>query len=70
MILSSLPESYNGLITALGSRPEVGLKLEFFKGKLIDEWRRRVENGAQQSSKQAMQTFTNEKKTCQRGSFS
>lgn len=45
MILSSLPESYSGLITALESRPEEDLRLEFIKGKLMDEWRRRIENG-------------------------
>lgn len=43
MILSSLPEKYNTLITALESRPEEDLKLEFIKGKLIDEYKRNHE---------------------------
>lgn len=44
MILSSLPDSYNGLITALENRPEEELQLEFVKGKLLDEWRRRCDS--------------------------
>lgn len=35
MVLSSLPESYGSLITALESRPEADLTLEFVKGKLV-----------------------------------
>lgn len=41
MLLSSLPESYGTLITALESRPEEELTLNFVTGKLIDEYRRR-----------------------------
>jgi hypothetical protein len=44
MILSSLPASYDGLITALESRPETDLTLDYVKNKLIDEWKRRSEN--------------------------
>lgn len=43
IVLSSLNESYDGLITVLESRPESELKLEFVKGKLLDEWRKRME---------------------------
>lgn len=43
IILSSLSDSYDGLITALESRPEAELTLEFIQGKLLDEWRKRVE---------------------------
>lgn len=46
MILSSLPDSYDGLITALEGRPEDELRLEFVKGRLLDEWRRRKETAA------------------------
>lgn len=53
MLLSSLPESYNSLITALESRPEDDLTLEYVKGKLLDEWKRRVEN---QSEEKALRT--------------
>ncbi|XP_062709476.1 uncharacterized protein LOC134288474 [Aedes albopictus] len=48
MLLSSLPESYNSLITALESRPEYDLTLEYIKGKLLDEWKRRVENQSEE----------------------
>lgn len=41
IILSSLNDSYDGLITALESRPEADLTLDYVKGKLMDEWRRR-----------------------------
>lgn len=44
ILLSSLPESYNPLITALEGHPEADLKMEYVKGKLLDEWRRRCEN--------------------------
>lgn len=43
MLLSSLPESYNPLITTLEGRSENELKLDYVKGKLLDEWRRRCE---------------------------
>lgn len=43
IILSSLSDSYDGLITALESRPEEDLTLEFIQGKLLDEWCKRVE---------------------------
>lgn len=41
MLLSSLPESYSTLITALESRSEEELTLNLVTGKLIDEYRRR-----------------------------
>ncbi|KAK2578197.1 hypothetical protein KPH14_011654 [Odynerus spinipes] len=41
MLLSSLPDSYGTMITALESRPEEELTLSFVKGKLIDEYKRR-----------------------------
>lgn len=47
MMLSSLPESYNPLITALEGRSEEDLKLEYVKGKLLDEWRRRCEQSVE-----------------------
>lgn len=43
ILLSSLPESYNPLVTALEGRPEEDLKLEYVKGKLLDDWRRKCE---------------------------
>lgn len=44
ILLSSLPETYNPLITALEGRSEDESKLDFVKKKLLDEWRRRCEN--------------------------
>lgn len=41
LILSSLPESYNTLVTALESRPESDITSQFVKGKLIDEYKKR-----------------------------
>ncbi|KAK2579077.1 hypothetical protein KPH14_010926 [Odynerus spinipes] len=41
MLLCSLPDSYNTLITALESRSEEDLTLSMIKGKLIDEYNRR-----------------------------
>lgn len=46
MLFSSLLESYGSLVTALESRPEEDLTLEFVKGKLLDEWRRREQHQA------------------------
>lgn len=43
IILSSLPESYNMLIMSFESRSEEELTLDFVKGRLLDEWRRRCE---------------------------
>lgn len=43
IILSSLPESYNMLIMSFESRAEDELTLDFVKGRLLDEWRRRCE---------------------------
>lgn len=43
LMLSSLPASYDGLIMALESRPDADLTVDFVKGKLLDEGRRRVE---------------------------
>ncbi|KAK2577939.1 hypothetical protein KPH14_011325, partial [Odynerus spinipes] len=44
LILSSLPESYNSLISGLESRPEKDLTLSLVKNKLLDDYRRRTKN--------------------------
>ncbi|KAF2891631.1 hypothetical protein ILUMI_14542 [Ignelater luminosus] len=41
MILSSLPRSYDSLVTALETRPEADITLSLVKSKLIDEYNRR-----------------------------
>lgn len=38
MLFSSLLESYGSLVTALDSRPEEDLTLEFVKGKSVSYW--------------------------------
>lgn len=43
IMLSSLPESYGPLVTALEGRPEEDLTLDYVKGKLLDEWKRKCE---------------------------
>lgn len=43
LLLSSLPESYSTLITALETRPEKDLTQELVKNKLIEEYKRRKE---------------------------
>lgn len=52
ILLSSLPESYNPLVTALEGRPEEDVKLEYVKGKLLDEWRRRSEKRKQENAQE------------------
>ncbi|KAK2577585.1 hypothetical protein KPH14_000902 [Odynerus spinipes] len=42
IILGSLPDTYNTLVTALETRPEKDLTLELVKGKLIEEEQRRI----------------------------
>ncbi|KAK2580008.1 hypothetical protein KPH14_010773 [Odynerus spinipes] len=42
LILGSLPDSYNTLVTALETRPEIDLTLELVKGKLLEEEQRRT----------------------------
>lgn len=43
LLLCSLPDSYGGLVTALEGRPETDLTLEMVKGKLIEEYQRRMQ---------------------------
>lgn len=50
IILSSLNDSYDSLITSLESRPKADLQLEFVKRKLLDEWRKRLEKAGESAS--------------------
>ncbi|XP_018402095.1 PREDICTED: uncharacterized protein LOC108779224 [Cyphomyrmex costatus] len=47
MILSSLPRSYDTLVTALEAKPEADLTISLVKSKLIDEYSRRKKNSNQ-----------------------
>ena len=51
MLLVSLPDSYSTLVTALESRSESDLTLDFVKGKLIDEYQRRRNSNTGNSSR-------------------
>ena len=44
LFLSSLPESYGTLITALETRPEADLTTHLVKNKLVEEYKRRIES--------------------------
>ena len=44
LFLSSLPDSYSTLITALETRPEADLTVELVKNKLMEEYKRRNES--------------------------
>lgn len=58
LLLCSVPSSYDVLITALEARPESELTPEFVKGKLIDEYNRKVETNSTES-KAFKATFKN-----------
>ena len=68
LLLGSLPESFDTLVTALESRPEADLTLQLVKSKLIDEYKRR--KGARETkedscgSEAAMKVSHKEAKSC------
>lgn len=67
MILSSLPPSYNTLVTALETRPEADLTLSLVQSKLIGEHRQRKANGSidnQSNNDSAMRVSEKETKLC------
>lgn len=49
MILRSLPDSFDVLVTALESRKDEDLTMEIVKQKLLDEWQRRTERNVSSS---------------------
>lgn len=57
IMLSSLPESYGPLVTALEGRPEEDLTLDYVKGKLLDEWKRKCEVRKQEEEKALKSTI-------------
>lgn len=66
LLLCSVPSSYDTLITALEARPEGELTPEFIKGKLIDEYNRRVETDSSESKalKASFRDKTKKEKFC------
>jgi len=53
LLLSGLPDSYDNLVTALDARPDDELTLEYVKGKLVDEYKRRTSG----KSESALNTY-------------
>lgn len=62
IILSSLPKSYDSMISALEVRREDELTLSLVQSKLLDECKRRIEDGGETSDDKALKTT--ESKTC------
>ena len=50
LLLSGLPDSYETLVTALDARPDDELTLEYVKGKLVDEYRRKSGGATSESA--------------------
>lgn len=50
LLLVSIPESYNNLITAIEARDETSITSDLVKTKLIDEYNRRIEQQSERSS--------------------
>lgn len=61
ILLSSLPDSYSTLVTALESRPEKDLTLTLVRGKVIDEYKRRKDSCEDGREESALRT-SNDKK--------
>lgn len=51
MIHRSLPDSYGNLVTALESRPEADITIDFVKRRILDEHQRRVERSGDVAEK-------------------
>lgn len=68
MMLRSVPDSYDGLVTALESRKDEDLTIELVKQKLMDEWQRRSERlgNPGESDEKALKLYTKrqEQKVC------
>lgn len=62
LMLSSLPKSYDGLIVALESRPDADLTVDFVKGKLLDEGRRRAQEGEKEEQALFSSAVSNNKR--------
>lgn len=72
LLLSSLPDSYSTLITALETRPEADLTQDLVKNKLMEESRRRTEqgHGSQQGQEKVLKVnSTSQKYTNKRSCF-
>ena len=52
-LLSGLADSYETFITALDARPDDELTLEYVKGKLVDEYKRKNETSNNNSKPQS-----------------
>ena len=61
LLLSGLPDSYETLVTALDARPDDELTLEYVKGKLVDEYRRRSDSSTSDKPESALKTHDKSK---------
>jgi nitrate reductase NapAB chaperone NapD len=57
LLLSGLPDNYETLVTALDAQPDDELTLEYVKGKLIDEYKRKTEGASSAGSESALKTY-------------
>lgn len=64
IVLSSLNEEYEPLITALEAWDETRLTLHAVRSKLIEEWNRKHEAGEAQASNSALKSMRKETRTC------
>lgn len=62
IILSSLPKSYDSMISALEVRCEDELTLSLVQSKLLDEYKRRFKDGGEANNGKAL--HTTDSKTC------
>ena len=63
LLLSGLPNCYKTLVTALDALDANKLTLEYVKGKLVDEYKRKMESSSKNSSKSetALKAYNNSK---------
>lgn len=66
LLLRTLPDSYNGLVVALESRPDADLTLDFVKSRLLDEHQKRLERGNIAGGSKLLKTVASKpgEKTC------
>lgn len=65
LLLTSLPESYNSLITSLGDQKNENFTLDAVKSRVIDEYSRRKENTSG-NSEAVLKTVQSKEKNYQR----
>lgn len=64
LVLSSLPASYDTLVTALESRPEADLTISMVHEKLVSEYKRRSDSNGGASNSTALKVTSNAESEC------